>query len=341
MPLLVCHLGWMSHYAGDEGRPDKIVGGGRWVDEHEHGGEVCNFLRCANGKVYGHVETIKKNKDRPIRIELLGAANYAEFVDGVDVVWTATHPQERGRRVVGFYRDARVYRNRQNFRKTPSIQHRRDELSNFRIQADAGNALLIPLDARGLRLGQGKGWIGQANWWFPEQRRNASVQKFIRDVRSLMNGSIVAAAGPRPKGKGRWGGDADPEKKAEVERSAISIVKQHYSAYDVESVENENLGWDLHAMKSGRVSLRLEVKGLYSAELKIGLTPREYRALKDHIEGRMDNYRLCVVTNALAAAPRLTIFQYNRGVKGWVDDSSGNKVSPAITVLEAATVSLP
>ena len=78
-PLLVCNIGWMSRYEGLYKKPDKIVGGGRDVDETGHGHEVCNFLHCNDGYVYGHVETIKyveaikENIDRKIRIENIGA----------------------------------------------------------------------------------------------------------------------------------------------------------------------------------------------------------------------------------------------------------------------------
>jgi hypothetical protein len=49
----------MSLYEGHQGKPDKIVGGGNCVEEHGRGAEVCNFLKCADGHVYGHVETWK------------------------------------------------------------------------------------------------------------------------------------------------------------------------------------------------------------------------------------------------------------------------------------------
>jgi len=340
MPLLVCHVGWMAQYEGDEGKTDKIVGGGSWVDEHGFGLEVCNFLRCTDGHVYGHVETVKKKIDRPISIELLGATKNAAFADGVDVVWSATHPQERGRRVIGFYRNARVFRERQHFRKRPSAQHRRDELSTFRIQTDAENVQLIPPELRTVQLGRGKGWIGQANWWFPERSPNRDVKQFLREAHALLGGSASIPIPPKGGGRGKWGGKGDPERKAEVERTAISMVTAHYRGWDVVSVERENLGWDLLAKKLGHSALRLEVKGLFGSELTIGLTPREYRALRDHKDGKIGNYRLCVVTNALTNDPRLTIFRYRSGGLGWVDDTSGKRVSPKITVLEAAIVSL-
>jgi uncharacterized protein DUF3883 len=340
MPLLVSHIGWMNRYEGLEGKPDKIVGGGRWVQEHGSGGEVCNFLRCPDGYVYGHFETVKKNIDRPVSIELLGADERDESVGGVDVVWTATHPQERRRRVIGWYRDAEVFRERQRFPKPLSKQHKHDELRTYRVRAKASKATLLPLEERTLALGRGPGWPGQANWWFPERSKNSSVKSFMRKVRALMEGSEALRLPPRGRGKGGWGGSRDPERNAEVERAAIAVVENYYAAYSVKSVEDENLGWDLEASAKNKPGLRLEVKGLFSSELTVGLTPREYLALSDHIKGNMPNYRLCVVTGALSKVPRLAIFRYEPKKSGWIDERTAREIRLGVRTLEAAIVSL-
>src|SRR5579872_6420614 len=120
MAMLFCNIGWMSRYRGLEHQPDKIVGGGQYVRENDAGAEVCNFLPCDDGYVYGHVETYKGNWedktgiDREIKLQHLGATGAAPFVDGIDVIWTATHPLEKQRRIVGWYKNARVYRKRQS-----------------------------------------------------------------------------------------------------------------------------------------------------------------------------------------------------------------------------------
>jgi hypothetical protein len=104
-PILFCNIGWMNRYEGLTGKPDKIVGGGKFVTENETGLEVCNFLACRDGYVYGHVETGQGTKERKIWIEAIGGSG--EYVDGMDVVWTATDPDEGGRKIIGWYRDAR------------------------------------------------------------------------------------------------------------------------------------------------------------------------------------------------------------------------------------------
>lgn len=344
MTILVCHIGWMDAYEGLVGVPDKIVGGGRWVREHKDGGETCNFLKCSDGYVYGHVETIKGDYDRPINIEQLGAAHDAAYIDHIDVIWTATHPKEKGRWVVGYYRDARVYREREKFEKLPSKQHRLEgHKHSFRVMAKADNTLVIPWKNRKIKLGRGKGWIGQANWWFPEKSKNTAVKAFLRKVHKLLDsGTELPPENSlrNRRGSGHWGGKTDPLRKAEVERAAITKVSEHYKSYKIKSVEKDNLGWDLEARRKGEKVLHLEVKGLFGSDLKIGLTPNEYRAFTAHLSGELLSYRLCVVTGALSGESRLVIFRYDRLKNSWVDDCSDCRVAPRIDPIQAAIVSL-
>src|SRR5579884_1523729 len=163
--ILFCNIGWMSRYEGLVGKPDKIVGGGKWFTENGTGHQVCNFLACRDGCVYGHVETVQGKRDRRIRIEAIGGSG--DFVEGVDVVWTATDPDEAGRKVVGWYRNATVFRERQQFPQPPSKQHVRDKISSYRIRASAKDARGLDLEDRTIAMGRGPGWMGHTPWWAP------------------------------------------------------------------------------------------------------------------------------------------------------------------------------
>ncbi|MCP1839117.1 hypothetical protein ACVIHI_007969 [Bradyrhizobium sp. USDA 4524] len=341
MPILVCHIGWMAACEGKVGQPDDIVGGGAWVRKHRDGGETCNFLECEDGYVYGHVETVKGKRDRPISIELLGAKQDAGG-DHVDVVWTATDPKRKGRWVVGWYRDARVYREREYFKKSPSAEHRLEKhKENYRVRTRAENAVLIPPKQRDIQLGRGKGWIGQANWWFPEKQSNGAIRRFVETMRKQLDARPDLNPGGKGGPGGKWGGKSDPLRNAQVEAAAILKVREHFAGYKIESVEKDNLGWDLEARPKGATTpLRLEVKGLFGQELKVGLTPREYRAFQKHIDGSMPGYRLCVVTGALSSKPKLVVFRYDPGEQRWVDDCLRRKIAPKIDPVQAAIVSL-
>lgn len=184
-PLLFCNIGWMSRYEGNAGKPDKIVGGGKWVEKNKTGHEVCNFLSCEDGYVYGHVETLQGTLDRKIRIEMVGGTG--DFVDGVDIVWTATDPDHRGRKIVGWYRNARVFRERQEFESYPSLQHRRDEIHSFRVRALATNARCLAPEDRTLTMGRGEGWMGHTPWWSPSDNSKPAVHSFVELTRELLS----------------------------------------------------------------------------------------------------------------------------------------------------------
>ena len=188
--ILFCNIAWMSHYEGNDGKPDKPYGGGKWVTENGTCGEACNFLACSDGYVYGHVETSQGNRDRKIRIEAIDGSG--DYVEGVDVVWTATDPDLRGRRVVGWYRNATVFRERQYFTSFPSRQHRRDEIKDYRIRALVKDMRCLDLDNRTLVMGRGIGWMGHTQWWAPSDKSPPEVRRYVRRVRDLLDGLLIS-----------------------------------------------------------------------------------------------------------------------------------------------------
>jgi hypothetical protein len=183
----------MSRYQGNKGQPDKIVGGGSWVKENETGHEVCNFVNCPDGFVYGHVETIQGERDRKIRIENFGGNGGR--AEGVDVVWTATHPGEGGRRVVGWYRNATIFRERKYFERSPTRQHVRDDVTDYRIRARVENAHCVDLVDRTLKMGRGRGWMGHTPWKVLSEASSPEIGNFLGQVRLLLGGTAPAGVG--------------------------------------------------------------------------------------------------------------------------------------------------
>jgi hypothetical protein len=212
----------MNRYEGLKGKPDKIVGGGSYIDENNTGGEVCNFLITDDGYVYGHVETIKKDHDRAIRLESFGGKG--DRASGIDVVWTATDPDEGGRRVVGWYRDATVFRERKDFSRRPSKQHARDHVRNYRIRALAKNVRRLDLDERQLAMGRGPGWMGHTPWWTPPTNPSKEIRKFLEDVLKLIDGV------PATKKKQLKRGQVIPNSPSAATDSYVRYVQ----AYEVE-----------------------------------------------------------------------------------------------------------
>ncbi|WP_086083672.1 hypothetical protein [Rhizobium etli] len=117
----------------------------------------------------------------------LGAARSADFVDEVDVVWTAPIEGNDPRCVVGWYRNARLYRYRQNFQGLyPSDRYKKDEIDSFRVRAKVEDAFLIDIGQRNLKLalGRGPGWSGQASWWYAEDTENLEARRFVQSIRN-------------------------------------------------------------------------------------------------------------------------------------------------------------
>lgn len=190
-PLLFCNIGWMTHYEGLKDKPDDIVGGGKHVDTYHHGHEACNFLPCKDGNVYGYVDRSGNGKQSSINLERIGGTKACTSVEGVDVVWVATHPERGGRRVVGWYRDATVYREHQPLPQKLSKQHAKDGLTLFRIRAATENAYRLELHDRTLVLGTGRGWFGQANCWFADNNSSEELRVFLKRTRELIEGKAV------------------------------------------------------------------------------------------------------------------------------------------------------
>ena len=306
MAFIFCNIGWMEHYKGQSAH-DKIKGGGAYVAKEGRGHEVCNF--AGDGKYfYGYVQPTGEQ----IKIERLGADKSDEQLAGVTVIWTASSPAG-GTVIVGWYKDATVYRHLQQFKKIPAL-HDKNGIEGYRVMAGTGDVRLLPIDERTFEIPRRvKGGIGQANVWYADAPESMEL---LGDVKNYLEGQVRIAKGHRTK-------KTDPEKNARVEMVAIRTVTDYFEnyGYEVDSVEKDNVGWDLEAI-SGKNKLRIEVKGLSGSGLAVELTPNEYVAFLDG----QSNYRLCVVHSALTS-PTLLICRHSTETGGWiVEDIDGAEV---------------
>lgn len=196
MPYLFCNIAWMNEYQGHRriNQPeDQPQRGGRWVLEHGTAHECCNFLSDEDGNVYGHVETWRGDEDgydTQIRIEKLGADIEDAYVEGVDVIWLATH-ENGGRLVVGWYKNARVYRNRQFFEYYPTHQHQRDNVDSYRIAASVNDVFVITESERKFNLGTGGGWPGRSPLFYPaDHADNRHMAPFLERLNKFIGLAI-------------------------------------------------------------------------------------------------------------------------------------------------------
>ena len=294
MPHLFCNIGWMDDYEGTA----RIDGGGAYVQEYKTGFEMCNFLPY-KGKVYGYV---RPSGGGQIKIERLGASREDLSVSNITVIWTAKRPQE-GTVVIGWYQDATVHRESQEFRSS-FPQKKKHHIEDYRIETLEHNAKLLPIDQRTLDVPRGKGGMGQSNVWYADKPNH---EGFLEKVERLIQGKKRRAKRKQPH-------KTDPEKNAQVEKAAINTTTRHFEniGYTVKSVEKDNVGWDLEATK-GKRKLLIEVKGLSGEALSVELTPNEYHCL----DKKEDEYRLCVVSTALTN-PDLYICRYSEKKRKWI-----------------------
>jgi hypothetical protein len=116
------------------------------------------------------------------------------------------------------------------------------------------------------------------------------------------------------------------ERKVLIENNSINSVINYYVklGYNVESVEKENIGYDLIANKNDK-ELYVEVKGTSEknvGNITVGLTPKEYKTSNK----KQDKFRICVVSDALGT-PVVHEFLWNRSKGYWRNESASLRLN--------------
>jgi hypothetical protein len=307
-PIIYFNIGWMAAYAGHSNDP--ISGGHQYLAEHAFGGEAFNFLPDADGVVRG----CRPGSNKGLRIERLGAQDKAvSYVDGVTVVWMAREPKGGRTLVVGWYRNARVYRDAE-----PAPQPRlmpNGEVIPVTAQAQATDAVLLPPTARTFRIESRRTadvGFGQSPAWYGGSEVDNLVRAYIDRAEQRISKSRAKRSGT---GKGGHR-QSDPELRKAVEEAAIRHAGIYFQsdvggACEVVSVEREAKGWDLEASGVEGAWL-VEVKGLSGSRLSCEVTPNEFDAMNN--PAHRGRYVLYVVCNALEA-PVASIFRWQGD--GW------------------------
>lgn len=325
-PLIVyANIAWMTNYRGPKG--DKAEGGFGFLKQN--GGiahESWNFQPW-RGKVFGYVP-----RSAEIKIARLGATRGATKLDGVTVVWIARNPRTKRTVIVGWYLNATIHKKKEHI-----VLTRSDETSvGYQIEAKAGDAVLLPIDARmePIPTAKTQGNLGQSPVWYG---KSEDFNLLVLDYISRGGASKhIPSKSPR---------QSDPELRRKVEQAAVNHAIAYYESEaggtcTVESVEKDGVGWDLEATRPDNEVLKVEVKGLSGKSLVVELTPNEYKQMKS-AEHRK-NYIVYVLLDALGRQPRPEIFRYDAELTKernlvWANDS-GQRLS--ILELVAARLSV-
>lgn len=288
-PIIFMHIAWAKYYEGMD--DDAPIGAHRYLKNGE-GHERQNF-KPTKGRYVGYAPVMSKS----VRIEKLGAEVSDETVNGVTVVWTATAPNNRGRVIVGWYKNATVFRHARRDKKTKFLIHAWTDRINGYLVPDEERMFNVP-NAR-----QKTGYPGMAAIWYPELSNADDIHEFLARLRAYLRN-------PDATRRRQASRQNDIEKRQAVERIAMETVEAYYvsEGYAVDDVCMQKKGWDQTATK-GRETLLIETKGLSGSDVSFELTPNEYVNARG---GGRSDFRICVVTNALSV-PKLHIFRPEGG----------------------------
>ena len=302
-PMLFVRVVWMAQYNGDriiyaEGNPS----------DNGTALEVYNFLN-RDGNYYGCFRTGSTNKQQWPRLdpnEYLG--NHDKPC--VLIIFVSKRAKRATPVIVGWYANATVSTDARRLQKRFCLDYKGTKCDRFYAKAKVNDCILLPASRRDFPMPT-EGGMGQAATWYARDQKSfrKSVLTYLKSWHQ----------NHKKRNERRQGGrQSDPLRRSKTEKAAIEVTIRHFEnlGYNkVTSVEKDNRGWDLTAT-SDRGELKLEVKGLSGTQICVELTPNEYA----HFRKREDNYRLCVVTEALTAAPKLAVFTYQREIKRWRDE---------------------
>lgn len=161
--IFYCRIGWMEKYSGIINNDKPIHGGSYTKDNIGH--EVYNFLEC-DGKYYGYVE------NKSIHIERLGASRNEDKIDNVLVIWFAKAPKG-GQKIVGWYKNATVYRHRQKIPEQVVASREIKDVVEYYVFSDQAT-LLEPSE----RIMEVSG-SGRSNTWFADQEKDEEFNKKV------------------------------------------------------------------------------------------------------------------------------------------------------------------
>lgn len=167
--VIFCNISYMKNYCGSEN--DIPVNGGKYIEENNDGGEVFNFLDY-NGKCYGYFMHYADT----LHLERIdGSDPKQDYVDDVLVVWVAKKPEISKNVIVGWYKNARIYRRSKNDFSCSTFGFYPDpeRALDYNIVSDAKDCFLLPeymrtfIIPRAAKAGQGRG-MGQSAIWYAD-----------------------------------------------------------------------------------------------------------------------------------------------------------------------------
>ena len=282
--ILFARVGWMRFYNGPIPGDERPVGGGGY-NKSKIGHEVYNF-RESGSHLYGYFQPPMVTHAVVLkRIDPEAAGKAA--LKNVLVVFVARRP-EGGQVIVGWYKDADVFRNQ--VKRSPGKPRGYGHFCSAKRQ----NCVLLPDENRIFEIPSGKNGMGQSNVCYPLNDNGSlkqfpwisGVTKFIDDYEG---GNLLdrpeadaekesAAAAEEALARSQGQGFARTrEQRDAVERRAMAAARNHFrkQGYNVEDVSARR-SYDLLCRKDAR-EVHVEVKGTTTNGTAIVLTNKEVK----------------------------------------------------------------
>ena len=158
-PMIICRISWMKNYQGIT-TDDTPVGAGKYVMENQDAYEKYNFYLREDAKYYGFVET-KETKEGSGIFNKISLENItfkgigASRIDGVRVVFVSPHPASKELLIVGWYDNATIFRERQDYNG-----------NIYMMYCEKNNAHLINVNERKFVVPSGKNGVGMSNFFY-------------------------------------------------------------------------------------------------------------------------------------------------------------------------------
>lgn len=181
---LFCNIAWMKKYSGLT-RDDKPFSGAKYVSENNDAYEKFNFLDYEDGYQYGFVETKHPNgtTDLEATYKKFILTNFgeeyksADYADEILVIFFARNPLDMKFYIVGYYKNADVFRIRQ-YAHNGAI----DENIQYNLRCKKEDAVLIKMEDRlPLNLPRDVQLFYRQLFFYPSSNSNVEICKKIAE----------------------------------------------------------------------------------------------------------------------------------------------------------------
>lgn len=188
--ILFCNVAYMQYY-DFESIKEIPKHGGKYVTDTGDALEKYNFHICEDGKIRGFVETkyrdsyLSGKQPNQIRIENIDLQyKKAEKIDGVTVVFCAHSDSCKKSVIIGWYKEATVFRIRSTYAGRP-----------YNIECKAEDAYLLDEKSRTFvmpRASRDGLGLGQANIWYAKAEKASHFVSSVFDyIEDHCNNSLI------------------------------------------------------------------------------------------------------------------------------------------------------